>query len=553
MTETHVDLPDSHRPPRTGARKMRRKPDPKDQVDLTVTLRGPALPAPDKMPAKALTLQQFARKYGAKLPDIRKAEAVLKSFGLKMISVSHDRRALRMTGSVAAVEAAFKPGLTLYHQATGGKFRGRETTLQVPKNLEGVVTGVFGLDQRPVARRRVRAPKSAKTSSTPKGLGPTELEARYRFPSGGAPGQTIAIAEFGGAPIGYGMVPPAWLPGDLIRYSRAHKRQRPVVTPVPVNLKPLTRGQYLGLASKQQKLARVLTWEVMLDVELAAGLAPAARIDVYFATYDQKGWIDLLDQVTSGERPCPVSLAISWGHPEDSHDWSAAGRAEINLRLQKAALLGITICAAAGDDGSGDAVEDNHAHVGFPASSPFVLAVGGTMSTTEEVAWREGTGERTLAGGGSTGGGVSTVFAKPRWQKANISHVTRRGVTGRIVPDVAALAGPPGYDAVIGGQHIGVTGTSAAAPLWAALIARLNALLPKAKQQRFMVPSLYRTGPRDPGRPHPAIRDIVSGDNISRPHPGNGYRAGPGFDAVTGWGVPDGEALLAALSRHGRA
>jgi kumamolisin len=211
-----------------------------------------------------------------------------------------------------------------------------------------------------------------------------------------------------------------------------------------------------------------------MDVQIIAGLCPAASISVYFSTFDEGGWVDLLNAVIVHR---PTVLSISWGRAEDDPSWSSNAITAINDRLNAARLLGITICVASGDDGSGDEMDDGKAHVDFPASSPFVLAVGGTMLSNsatgiDEVTWWEAPGRRTNRGGGSTGGGVSVIFGRPAWQNVRIRSVNSGGIDGRVVPDVSALAGQPLYDLLFVGHPQPNGGTSASAPLWAALIAR---------------------------------------------------------------------------------
>jgi kumamolisin len=164
-----------------------------------------------------------------------------------------------------------------------------------------------------------------------------------------------------------------------------------------------------------------------------------------------------------------------------------------------------------------------------------------------EVTWWEKPGTRS-GGGGSTGGGVSTIFPRPAWQTVRVASVNPRTIDGRVMPDVAALAGEPLYDLIFDGQSLPNGGTSASTPLWASLLARVNSLLPPAKQQRFVTPLLYQNGAAGKPIGTTSFRDITAGNNVSSPQPGKGYKAAAGYDAVTGWGVPDGVQLLNSLA-----
>ncbi len=289
--------------------------------------------------------------------------------------------------------------------------------------------------------------------------------------------------------------------------------------------------------------------EVMLDIEVLAGICPKATIPVWFSQFTEKGWIDALDAATHDATYKPQVLSISWGYAEDVSIWTAAAVAQVNESLQEAALMGITICVAAGDDGSSDGITDGNAHVDFPCTSPFVLAVGGTLLRTgakrSERAWKDGDGLRA-DNGGSTGGGVSTRIARPAWQAGlDIAPVNPGQTAGRIVPDVAANASAnTGYFVVAGGQQEISGGTSAAAPLWASLVARMNEQLQASgKRVGYLTPLLY--GSAAPGQQ--GFNDIHAGDNVTA-HVG-GFKSTPGFDAVTGWGTPKGKDLLAALAK----
>jgi kumamolisin len=218
----------------------------------------------------------------------------------------------------------------------------------------------------------------------------------------------------------------------------------------------------------------------------------------------------------------------------------------VNFAVQAAIAKGITICCASGDDGSSDGATNlTGAHVDFPASSPFVLGVGGTnlvaSSTAPATIQSETVWNETLQSEGATGGGVSDVFTKPTYQNsvsvppsANPPHNIGRGV-----PDVAAVADPVTGVLVmhIDGKHLEqIGGTSASTPLWASLIARLNQGL--NARCGFLNPLLY--GKFSTG----VLRDIKVGNN-------GAYSAGPGWDACTGLGSPNGDQLFQALSGAG--
>jgi len=545
MADSHAVLVGTRRPLAAGARRVR-DIDPNSHIEVTVTLKAPALPPTDKMPARPLSPAELARQYGASPDSIRKVEDSLRSYGLRIEGVGPTGRSLRVSGTAAAIESAFHAGVAIYHSAAQGEFRGREGSVSVPAEIAGLVDSVVGLDQRRVASRKAAAPA---VSAVP--LGPADLEAHYNFPPGDCAGQNIAIAEFGSPLQSGAFLPPAYFPEDVKAFCESQGRPVPNVRTIPVNLAPLTAAQLQTLPAQVANAVLEETGEVMMDVEIVASLCPAASISVYYATWDQKGWLDLIERVTGDQ---PVSLSISYGLSEDSPEWESAVLQAINQALQAAALVGITICVSSGDDGSGCDMPDSRAHVEFPGSSPFVLSVGGTMfaggNAQNEVVWWQSPGRRTGNGhSGATGGGVSAIFDRPAWQSVHVASVNgASAIQGRIVPDVAALAGPPLYQLVLMGESSPNGGTSASAPLWASLIARLNAALPAAKQQRFLAPLLYQSNGSGAKVGALGCTDIGSGNNTSHPKPGKGYKAQKGYDAVTGWGVPNGKALLTELS-----
>jgi kumamolisin len=270
----------------------------------------------------------------------------------------------------------------------------------------------------------------------------------------------------------------------------------------------------------------------MLDIEVIGALAPRANIAVYFAPNTDQGFYAAISQAAHDATRHTAVISISWGGPEDS--WTAQARAAMQSALEDAAGLGVTVTAASGDSGSSDGESDGAAHVDFPASSPYVLGCGGTRlegsgaTITSEVVWNE-----TSAGEGASGGGVSVEFPLPAWQADSGVPKSPGGQGGRGVPDVAGNADPmTGYQVLVDGQTQVIGGTSAVAPLWAALVARCNQKL--GRPLGDVHAALYALGGQ-------GFRDITSGNNGS-------FQAGPGWDACTGLGSPAGAALAAALA-----
>jgi kumamolisin len=536
--EGRVELPGSHRPLARGAQRIG-TPSPDEEVEVTVTLRGPQLPAAGDITAPPLDPGTYAGRYGASADDAAKVRDELERFGLQVYDVSLPTRSLHARGTVQQMDSAFGVTLGIYQGPAQGQFRGREGNITVPAALDGIITGVFGLDERRMARR-----KTTPTQAGPAALTPADLQARYQFPPGDGAGQAVAIGELGGA----------YFPADVQAFCQKYGLAVPAITPVSAGSPLLSPEQIQQMPQQKQQEVMDESVEVMMDIEIVAGLCPAAAISVYFAHFTQKGWIDLLNSVMTAQ-PVPAALSVSWGLAEDATDWSRSAVQEINQRLQAAAMLGMTVCAAAGDDGSGDQMQDGHAHVNFPASSPFVLAVGGTMldgTPPAEVVWWQPPGYRA-GGGGSTGGGVSTVFPRPAWQTVQVTSLNAGSIDGRVIPDIAALAGPPYYDLIFQGQDSPNGGTSAATPLWAALLARIAAGLPAGRQLGFLTPQLYAAAQNGQPAGQAGCTDITSGDNHNdvgtndQPPAVPGYAAGPGYDAASGWGTPIGNRLQQLL------
>lgn len=491
-------------------------------VSVIVKRRGPL--HLEDLGGRQLTRAEFLERYAAS-PG---AFNTLRRFAAEYdLTVDEDasslaRRTLVLSGTVEAMQRAFQVQLQQVEHSLGVEhqvYRICVGPITLPAEYAVLVDAVLGLDTRPQARshlRRLREMPGQKVlrpgTAAAVAHTPPQVAQFYDFPTGvDGVGETIGIIELGGG----------FTPSDIQQYFQGLGLTPPSVVAVSVD------GSQNAPTNPNSADS-----EVMLDIEVAGGVAHGAKIAVYFAPNTDQGFVDAITTAVHDTTNHPSVVSISWGGPESS--WSQQALTALDDACQSAGALGVTITVAAGDSGSTDGVNDGAEHVDFPASSPHVLGCGGTeiftsgATVTSEVVWND-----TAQGGGATGGGVSTAFALPTWQQqANVPGATG-GASGRGVPDVAGDAAPEtGYQIEVDGQSEVVGGTSAVAPLWAGLVALLNQSL--GRPLGFINPQLYAL------LGSAAFRDITQGNN-------GAYSAGPGWDACTGLGVPVGQRLLALL------
>ena len=529
MAKARQRLAGSEREPVDDAKRLGPS-EPGETIRVVVTLRRQAQQAIEQTAqkmargeqAEPLTREAFAARFSAAPDDLAKVKAFAKDYGIKVVRVDAAACTVTLEGTVERFQQAFGVELSSYEHPRLGRFRGRTGCIMVPQELAGVVTAVLGLDDRPQARPHFRIRSDIDPHLAAGGtqtFTPLQVASLYDFPAGDGSGQCIGIIELGGG----------YRAADLQQYFRRLGVPAPQVLPVAVD----------GGANAPSGNPSGADGEVTLDIEIAGAIAPGAKIAVYFAPNSDAGFVDALKQAVHDSTNQPSIISISWGAPEPT--WTAQAIAAFNQTLRDAATLGVTVCAASGDSGSSDGTTGADS-VDFPASSPFALACGGTRITatatassasiSSEVVWNDG------ASGGATGGGLSTQFDVPKWQqglKATYTGGSTEVLAKRGVPDVAADASPgSGYEVLIGGQLAAVGGTSAVAPLFAALIARINAA--QGKAAGFVNAKLYAaTG---------AFRDVTQGNNGS-------FAAARGWDACTGLGSPDGRKIAAALETPG--
>jgi hypothetical protein len=274
---------------------------------------------------------------------------------------------------------------------------------------------------------------------------------------------------------------------------------------------------------------------LMLSMQVCASVAPAARQVIYVAQSTSAGFVAAIEAAASDEENNPCVLLLAWGSAESS--WTAEAMAAVDNAILSATKRGITVCCATGNAGATCGMSDGTAHVSFPASSPYALACGCTSLQYRdgipigEIAWDRG------------GGGFSEVFPAPNWQtETSPEQWSSSGMIGRGIPDVSAHAGlDHPIRAYLSETWTAVGGSTASSALWAALIALIN----QGVGERFaFTPELFH---RHFG-PAGTLNDIVSGRNGK--HPGPSYSASPGWDPCTGWGTPNGAALLIAAKLY---
>ncbi len=513
---TYTTLKGSERLALAGARVVA-PADVTERLEVSVIVRRRAAPdlksrvaslAAGDRSSGFMSRDQFARSHGADAADFASIAKFAAAHGLSVVHEHVARRTTTLSGTVAQFSAAFAVQLMqMSHPA--GTYRGRTGQIRIPAELDGIVEAVLGLDNRPQAKTHFRVRPSVGVQGTKAASAaavsytPIQVADLYGFPAGTGAGECVGLIELGGG----------YRPADLDTYFSGLGVASPTVLAVSVD-----QGTNAPTGAGNGP-----DGEVMLDIEVVGAIAPQAKIAVYFAPNTDAGFLDAITTAIHDTTHQPSVISISWGGPESS--WTSQAMTAMDDAFQAAAAMGITVCVASGDNGSSDGATGGGDQVDFPASSSFALACGGTsLRATQsaldgETVWNDG------AGGGASGGGISSFFKLPTWQQG-LQALKGKGkpvaLTMRGVPDVAGDADPEtGYEVRVDGTDTVIGGTSAVAPLWAALIARINATA--GKPAGFVNPQLYA----NPG----ALRDVTNGNN-------GDFEATAGWDACTGLGSP---------------
>lgn len=506
-----------------------------------------------------LSAAAFAATYDPPQATVAAVDSALRSAGLSPGQASANRLMIPVTATASQASAAFRTTIADYRLSSGRTVYANTSAASLPAEVAGDVTSVIGLDDLgqvsadPIITPKPRTPPPRTGSfTTPAGpqpcaaarAGATEygsytinqlaneygFTGLYRAGDLGA-GQTIALFE----------VDPFSL-SELDTYAACFGLN-PAAVNRQVSVVKVDGGVGAGTAGI----------ETALDLDTVLGLAPDAHVEVYEAPNDTQSYLDEANQIVSDDSAQVVSISL--GYCEPLQEAASPGELEAEDAIfEQAAAQGQTILAASGDSGSEACEQDSPGDGGFtavsdPASQPYVTGVGGTDLTAlteppSEVAWNEA-GPRSGAGGG----GFSSVWTEPAWQKALVSEGPEVSLCGpkgdeacRGVPDVSASADPQtGYTVYYQGAWQSVGGTSGATPLWAAVVALTNQTpacggVPLG----YIDPLLYQLGDAQylghtPGADY--FDDITSGDNDYTGETGE-YTAAPGWDPATGLGSP---------------
>jgi kumamolisin len=516
-----VPLPNSDHPAPRNCRHIG-KTSPTQQITVTVVLKRAKPLDIAALKGRQLSREEYLNTHAATPDAMEQVRRLASRHNLALVREDRSARRIWLRGTAQQLEETFGVQLNDYEHTApppaGRRFHALTGTVSIPEPEAAVIENVLGLDTRPIARPHIRwlrqivfaNPNAAQVSFTP-----PQVAKAYDFPTGvNGAGQCIALIELGG---GYET-------SDIETYFGQLGITPPTVIAVPVDGGSNAPGDPNGADG-----------EVALDIQVAGSIAPGARLAVYFAPNTNQGFQDAISAAIHDTTNKPSAISISWGGPESS--WDTASLSSFDNTIQTAAALGITLTVASGDSGSSDGVSDGANHVDFPASSPHVLACGGTELTitngarSSETVWND-----QSEGGGASGGGVSTYFALPSWQSGANVPAPSGSQGGRGVPDVAGDAAPEtGYQILVDGQSAVVGGTSAVAPLWAALVALINQQT--GRNTGFLNPTLYSGGEAD-------FFDITSGSNGS-------YNAAAGWDPCTGLGSPDGQKIATLVTNSG--
>lgn len=467
-----------------------------------------------------LTPQEFTDRFGPTEQDYAAVKAFAAANNFKISGEHPNRMVLEVHAAVGDIERAFHTTLRTYHHPT------EERTFYAPDSdpslaLAVPILRIVGLDNYSLPHPHSHAvPLTRRNNPRPdNGSGPSGFYEGNDFRAAYVPGtsltgsgQSLGLLQFDGYDT-----------NDIIYYESNAGLPNVTLTNVLLNgATGLPSGNLTGET------------EVCLDIEAAISMAPGlSQVILYEAPYNTSFDVILNRMATDN---LARQLSCSWSLQDAPADPTA------DQIFQQMAAQGQTFFNASGDGGAYTGL------IGFPCDDPYITLVGGTaLSTTgpggartNEIVWNEKDPD-----GDASGGGISTQYSIPTWQ-TNINMTANQGsTTMRNVPDVAMVAS--NIYVRVAETDTGVYGTSAAAPLWGGFAALVNQQQSASGQPPvgFLNPllSTLAAGPFYSN----VLYDITFGNNTNANSPAN-FSATTNYDLCTGWGTPNGQQLINALS-----
>src|SRR5713101_1177143 len=478
---------------------------------------------------ETVTADELQRNFAPPEANINALLKWLQAQNFTNIEVSKDRTSIYAQATVEQIEKALQVSMVRVTKA-GLTYTAAQNAPSLLADIGAPIQAIIGLQPFRHAHKhsRIRAPHNGNRA----GLGQTE---------GIAPSPNVENA-------------PPYLVSEILKAYNADglavtgngQTIAILIDTFPSDPDLVVFWTRNGIAVAAQRIERINVngtnlpvpeGEETLDVEWASGIAPGAKVKVYAS--GSLSFVDLdkaLDRILADAATDKTmrQLSLSLGLGEKYFGGPAGEIAVQHQKFLKLAALGVNVFVSSGDAGSNP---DNTGHsstgplqVEYESSDPCVVAVGGTSlklapngQVAGETAWSSG------------GGGKSVFFKRPAWQRGT-------GVppgTNRLVPDVSLTADPDeGAFLVLHNKVLQIGGTSWSAPVWAGFCALINEARIKAKKKPlpFLNPLLY------PLIGTPCFRDITQGNN-------GAYDAGPGYDMITGLGVPNVAKLIQALTK----
>lgn len=485
---------------------------PPEDYKLTITLhlKAPKLSGKDGAhDEEHIVKHPKSRKYAshttvAKLFSVEESVLeIIKRFtdlyGLEITDKSLNARTVKIAGTIKQFSEALGVTFHWFTSSDGTHSLHYNGVISLPEDVDSLITCITGLQK---GLRREKRSKIQTLRGYAGGYSPQQVADVYRFPKGSGKGEVIGLIELGGE----------YKPEDIEQYFKTYNLPVPEIAVV---------GTPTGNNTSINNL------EVTLDIELAGGLAPEAKLVVYYGeTINEAVKLALNDKVNK-----PSILSISWALSE--FQCSPAELEEYDILFDRASRMGITVIAASGDHGAYN--QQQYLNVNMPAAHNLVTGCGGTelfITNGMENVWND-------KNGNATGGGFSQKFQLPQYQRNAVFRYWQQYpmvTQTRGVPDVAANSDiKTPYSIVFNGQLLAMgAGTSASTPVWAALVARMNQEL--GYRLGFINYLLYSAESSGGFKP------VYNGNN-------NYYFGTPGWNPCTGLGTPHGENLLAHIKK----